>query len=240
MKVIGVIPARLESTRLSRKVLRPIAGKPLIQHVYENVCEAESLDEVVIACDSEEIRAACEAFRANVCLTSKEHQSGTERIYEVSEKIKGDIYVNVQGDEPLMPGRNIDLLIKNFKDRQEFLVGTLAIKKTEKQDYINPNVVKTLFDKEGRALYFSRSAIPHYRDESLELEYWKHLGIYAYRSEFMRGFMQLESSDLEIKEKLEQLRFLDNGIAIQVIETAEDSIGVDTEEDLKLVESLLG
>jgi len=238
MKVLGVIPARLESTRLPRKLLRDLCGKPLIQHVYENVKEAQSLNDVVVACDDQKLVDAVKNFGGKAVLTSTEHQSGTQRIQEVAGKISADIYVNIQGDEPLMPGSNVDLLIQSFSERKEFLVGTLALRKNDSEEYGNRNVVKAVLDQNGKALYFSRSPIPCYRDGG-ETSFWKHLGIYAYRAEFWKHYKEMKSSLLEQAEKLEQLKFLENGVSIQVVETRYDSIGVDTEEDLMLVKRLL-
>lgn len=241
MKILGVIPARLESTRLARKMLRDIGGKPLVQHVYENVKQARSLDDLVVACDDLEILKAVERAGGKAILTRTDHQSGTERIREVAQKIPADVYVNIQGDEPLMSGANVDLLVQSFKHRDEFLVGTLAIRKSEKEDFSNPNVVKVVFGQAGEALYFSRSPIPFTREsqDNGRFHFWKHLGIYTYRSGFWKRYSGFKPSWLEGQEKLEQLRFLENGIRIQVVETKLDSIGVDTEADLERVRGLL-
>ncbi len=239
MNVLGVIPARLDSTRLPKKLIRKVCGKPLIQYVYENVKKASCLSDVIVACDDQEIVDVVEGFGGEALLTSVNHQSGTERIHEIAQKIKADIYVNIQGDEPLMDPQSIDSLVQNFKDEPEFLVATLAVKKTDEQEYLNPNAVKVVFDQAGKALCFSRSSLPHFREAGAEVVFWKHLGIYAYRAEFMSRFAGLKESFLEKSEKLEQLRFLDNGISIKVIETEKDSIGVDTEEDLQIVEKIL-
>lgn len=238
MKVIGVIPARLESTRLPRKLLRDLCGKPLIQHVYENVKDAKSLSDVVVACDDQKLVDAVKNFGGKAVLTSTEHQSGTQRIQEVAQKMPADIYVNIQGDEPLMPGENVDLLIRAFADRKEFLVGTLALPKTEADEFQNKNVVKVVCDNAGKALYFSRSPIPCFRDGG-DVSYWKHLGIYCYRAEFWKKYAAMKPSILEQAEKLEQLKFLENGISIQVTATRFDSIGVDTAEDLESVRQIL-
>lgn len=234
MKVLGVIPARLESTRLPKKLLRDLCGKPLIQHVWANVKQAEFLDDVVVACDDNELVEAVKRFGGRALLTSKTHQSGTSRIQEVAHKMPADIYVNIQGDEPLMPGANVDLLVRSFAPRREFLVGTLALPKEDPEEYRNKNVVKVVLGHQGSALYFSRAPIPFFR-EGGSSRYHKHLGIYAYRSEFWKRYAEMKPSVLEEAEKLEQLKFLENGISIQVIETHEDSIGVDTEEDLEAV-----
>ena len=236
MKVLGVIPARLESTRLARKLLRDLCGRPLIQHVVENAKQARSLDDVIVACDDEALVSAVKAFGGNAVLTSKEHQSGTQRIGEIAGKFPADIYVNIQGDEPLMPAENIDLLVRSFADRKEFLTGTLALPKTDSLEFASKHVVKVVADQAGRALYFSRSPIPCYRDGGA-VSFLKHLGIYAYRAEFWKRYASMKPSALEQAEKLEQLKFLENGISMLVVETKHDSIGVDTEEDLEAVKA---
>ena len=238
MKVLGVIPARLESTRLARKLLRDVCGKPLIQHVYENVKQAKSLEDVVVACDDALLADAVQKFGGKALLTSKDHQSGTQRIQEVAQKMPADIYVNIQGDEPLMPGDNVDLLIRAFADRKEFLVGTLALRKEDDEEFENKNVVKVVCSLTGQALYFSRSPIPCFRDGG-DIRFRKHLGIYAYRKEFWKLYSQMKPSALEQAEKLEQLKFLENGVSMMVVETQYDSIGVDTPQDLEMVKGLL-
>jgi len=238
LKVLGVIPARLESTRLPKKLLRTIDGRPLIQFVYESVKKASLVDDVVVACDDQSLMDVVQSFGGQAILTSKEHQSGTERISEVASKIEADIYINIQGDEPLMTSENVNLLVEHFRDDQNFIVGTLAVKKTG-EEFKNPNAVKVVFSKDGKALYFSRSPIPHFRDDENKTDFWKHLGIYAYRADFWKKFSTLSDSFLEQSEKLEQLRFLENGIDLKVIEVNDDSIGVDTEEDFKKVEEII-
>ncbi|MBI4398893.1 MAG: 3-deoxy-manno-octulosonate cytidylyltransferase [Candidatus Omnitrophica bacterium] len=238
MKIVGVIPARLESTRLSRKLLRDLCGKPLIQHVYENVKQSKRLSDVVVACDDVLLEEAVRSFGGKAILTSKNHQSGTERIQEAAGKIPADIYINIQGDEPLMSAENVDLLASELAGRSANWVGTLSVRKNSESEFVNKNVVKVVTDQNGLALYFSRSPIPCYRDGG-RAEFFKHLGIYAYRKEFWATYSAMKPSRLEEAEKLEQLKFLENGISIAVFEARHDSVGVDTEEDLENVKQKL-
>jgi len=237
MKAIAVIPARLASTRLPRKMLREIAGKPLIGVVYEAVRSSPLLADVIVATDSEEIAAACRRHDWKSEMTSTSHRSGTERVHEISGRISADVYVNVQGDEPLACADQIATLLKVMDD-PEVPVGTLMTPAAE-IDIQNPNAVKVVTDLSGRALYFSRATIPFDRDGTRP-RYYKHLGFYAYRKPALDRFVTLPESSLERSERLEQLRFLENGIPIYVGETPHDSVGVDTEEDLQRVMEILG
>jgi 3-deoxy-manno-octulosonate cytidylyltransferase (CMP-KDO synthetase) len=236
MKVIAVIPARLASTRLPRKMLREIQGRPLVVWVYQAVRAASVLDDVMIATDSEEILAACKKHSCNARMTSEKHRSGTERVHEISQSVDADVYLNVQGDEPMVQAAQIAALVKLMQDT-DIPVGTLRTPAT-KEDIVNPNAVKVVTDPNNRALYFSRSTIPYDRDAS-QPHYFKHLGIYAYRKPALQRFVSLPESSLERAERLEQLRFLENGIPIYAAETPYDSIGVDTEEDLARVMKIL-
>jgi 3-deoxy-manno-octulosonate cytidylyltransferase (CMP-KDO synthetase) len=236
MKVIAVIPARLESQRLPRKMLREIGGKPLAICGYQAIKQSPLLDHVIIATDSEEIMEACNKFSCNARMTSSKHRSGTERVHEISQTVAADVYLNVQGDEPMIRIEHIEKLVRLMED-PNIPVGTLKTPASA-EDVANPNAVKVVADLSGRALYFSRSTIPYDRDGS-QPEYFKHLGIYAYRKGALDGFMALPESSLERAERLEQLRFLENGIPIYIAETQYDSIGVDTEEDLIRVQKLL-
>jgi len=237
MKAIAVIPARLASTRLLRKMLREVAGKPLIGVVYEAVRSSPLLADVVVATDSDEIMAACRQHGWNVCMTSTSHRSGTERVHEVSGSKAADVYINVQGDEPLIRAEHIASLLEVMRHPQA-AIGTLMTPAAE-IDISNPNAVKVVTDLTGRALYFSRATIPFDRDATRP-RYFKHLGIYAYRKVALDRFVTLPESALERSERLEQLRFLENGIPIYVGETPYDSVGVDTEEDLQRVIGILG
>jgi 3-deoxy-manno-octulosonate cytidylyltransferase (CMP-KDO synthetase) len=237
MKAIAVIPARLASTRLPRKMLREIAGKPLIGVVYEAVRSSPLLAEVLIATDSEEILQVCRDHGWNAQMTAPTHRSGTERVHEVSGRTPADVYINVQGDEPLTRPEHIATLLQ-VMGNSAAQVGTLMTPAAE-ADIPNPNAVKVVTDLNGRALYFSRATIPFDRDGA-QPHYFKHLGLYAYRKAALDRFVKLPELALEKTERLEQLRFLENGIPIYVGETPHDSVGVDTEEDLQRVIEILG
>ena len=236
MNAIAVIPARLASTRLPRKMLREIGGKPLIGVVYEAVRSSPLLAEVCIATDAEEIMAVCREHGWKAQLTSSTHRSGTERVHEVSGREPADVYINVQGDEPLTRPEHIASLLE-VMENPAAQVGTLMTPAAA-VDIPNPNAVKVVTDLNGRALYFSRATIPFDRDGARPA-YFKHLGLYAYRKTALDRFVKLPESSLERSERLEQLRFLENGIAIHVGETPHDSLGVDTEQDLQRVIEIL-
>jgi 3-deoxy-manno-octulosonate cytidylyltransferase (CMP-KDO synthetase) len=236
MKVIAVIPARLASMRLPRKMLREINGRPLALWVYQAVRACSRLDDVILATDSEEIFAACQKHSCKARMTSDKHRSGTERVHEVSQSVNADVYINVQGDEPMVRAEQIDTIVE-LMTRHEVMVGTLKTP-ARTEDIGNPNAVKVVTDLSGQALYFSRATIPHDRDGTSP-KYFKHLGIYAYRKPALDRFVALPESSLERAERLEQLRFLENGIPIYAAETPFDSIGVDTEEDFLRVQKLL-
>lgn len=237
MKAIAVIPARLASTRLPRKMLREIGGKPLIGVVYEAVRSSPVLADVIIATDSEEIMAACKTHGWNAQMTSVQHRSGTERVHEVSNREAADVYINVQGDEPLVRPEQLATLLE-VMHHPAAQVGTVMTPCTA-VDIPNPNAVKVVTDVTGRALYFSRATIPHDRDGT-HPRYFKHLGLYAYRKAALDRFVTLPESSLEKSERLEQLRFVENGIPIYVGKTPYDSVGVDTEQDLQRVIEILG
>ena len=236
MKSVAIIPARLASTRLPRKMLREIAGKPLVGWAYESVRSSPLLSDVIIATDSEEIMEACRRHGWNAQMTSSTHHSGTERVHELSNSIAADVYVNVQGDEPLVRPEQIATLLDVMND-QSVQVGTVKTL-CPPEDVRNPNAVKVVTVPGGRALYFSRATIPFDRDGTSP-RYFKHLGLYAYRKPALDLFVGQPESTLEKSERLEQLRFLENGIPIYVGETPYDSVGVDTEEDLQRVAEIL-
>jgi len=236
MKAVAVIPARLASTRLPRKMLRLVAGKTLIGRVYEAVRSAPQFSDVIIATDSDEILSLCQREGWHAQMTSGSHRSGTERVHEISGSIAADVYINVQGDEPMVRREQLATLLE-LMTPPEVQVGTLKTPAAA-IDISNPSAVKVVTEMTGRALYFSRATIPHDRDQT-HPRYFKHLGLYAYRKAALDRFVTLPESFLERSERLEQLRFLENGIAIHVGETPYDSIGVDTEEDLQRVEDLL-
>jgi 3-deoxy-manno-octulosonate cytidylyltransferase (CMP-KDO synthetase) len=236
MRVVAVIPARLASTRLPRKMLREIAGVPLLALVYEGVRRCSVLDEVVVATDSDEILRFCEKNSFHVRMTSPAHRSGTERVHEVSTVMPADVYLNVQGDEPLTRPEHVEALIALMRD-PKVEVGTLKTPATA-VDVNNPSAVKVVTDNAGRALYFSRATIPHDRD-GVHPQYYKHLGFYGYRKAALDSFVRWPESSLERSERLEQLRFVENEVPIYVAETPFDTVGVDTEEDLRRVEEIL-
>lgn len=236
MRAIAVIPARLESTRLPRKLLHLIAGEPLLAHVVRGVKASPLLAEVIVATDSEEILALCQKNGWAARMTSAEHRSGTERVHEIAQAVKAEVYLNVQGDEPLTRPEHIASLLEVMRD-PAVEVGTLRVACPE-HEIKNPNAVKVVCEESGRALYFSRATIPHDRDGNSP-KYFKHLGFYAYRKAALERFVDWKESSLEKAERLEQLRFLENGTSIYVAETAFDTVGVDTAEDASRVEAML-
>lgn len=236
MNVLGVIPARLASSRLPGKVLREIAGRPMVWHVWDRAHRSGALGDVLVATDSDEVMRVCARLDIPAMLTSSSHQSGTDRVWEVSRHRDADVYVNIQGDEPLVTAGHLELLVTPFRQRSETQVSTLCIRATA-DELPKPTVNKVVRDAEGRALYFSKYAIPYDRDGINPVRY-KHVGLYAYRATALDRFHSLPPSALERAECLEQLRFLENGIPIIVMETDEPTIGVDTEEDLKAVEAI--
>ncbi len=233
---VAIIPARLGSTRLSRKVLREIAGKPMVGHVYESAKKSPLLREVIIATDSEEVMQLAQTNGWNAQMTSAEHRSGTDRMYEVAQRVAADVYVNIQGDLPMVRPEHIEALLRPMA-RPEVMVSTIKTP-CKPEEINNPNAVKVVTDKSGRALYFSRSTIPFDRDKTGTIQYFKHLGIYAYRKPALDRFCNLPESKLEASERLEQLRLLENGIDIYVEETPFNTVEVDTEEDLRRVEEI--
>jgi 3-deoxy-manno-octulosonate cytidylyltransferase (CMP-KDO synthetase) len=236
MNAVAIIPSRIASTRLPRKPLREILGKPMIQRVYEAACACHGLSDVIIATDSDEILALCKSNGWNACMTSEECRSGTDRVREVAKRVKADLYVNVQGDEPLARAEHLDALLSVMKPGVE--VGTVYTP-CSAEDVNNPNAVKIVTSLNGRALYFSRATIPFDRDHRGDLRYFKHLGFYAYTPQALEQFCLWPESELERSERLEQLRFLDHGVDIYAAETPFDTVGVDTEEDLLRVEQIL-
>jgi 3-deoxy-manno-octulosonate cytidylyltransferase (CMP-KDO synthetase) len=234
---IAIIPARLASTRLPRKVLREIAGQQMITRVYEAARQSPLLQDIIIATDSEEVLQLAQASGWKAQMTSDRHRSGTDRVYEVAQRIAADVYVNIQGDEPLARPEHVDALLRPMQD-PKVMVSTIKTP-CPPQDVDNPNAVKVVTDPNGRAMYFSRSTIPFDRDKTGTVTYFKHLGFYAYRRGALDRFCNLPESKLEAAERLEQLRFLDNGIDIYVAETPFNTVGVDTEEDLKKVEEMV-
>lgn len=250
MAAIVIIPARYESTRFPGKPLYPLKGIPVIQHVYENSKLARLANDVIVATDSEIIFERVFSFGGKAVMTDKKHPSGTDRIAEVAASMDYDIIVNVQADEPLIRPEMIDDVITVLDDKRAS-IGTLIKKIKDPKEIADPNVVKVVFDKEGFALYFSRSPIPFHRDEwkisdlTNKIDYnsrssvYKHIGIYSYRREVLVALAKMQPSRLEQIEKLEQLRALENGMKIRIKETLFETYGVDTPEDLERVKKCL-
>jgi 3-deoxy-manno-octulosonate cytidylyltransferase (CMP-KDO synthetase) len=265
MKVVGIIPARYNSSRFKGKALADICGKPMIQHVYEQAKKARLLDNLIVATDDRRIYNTVINFGGKAVLT-KIHSSGTDRIAEAAGKIKADIIVNIQGDEPLISSRMIDSAVSHFKKDKKAVMGTMKKEITSIEESLNPNIVKVITDKDNNAIYFSRLPIPFLRDEnnppsppfskggkslspplkkgdrggfSYIKTYYKHIGLYLYRRAFLLKFSKMKQTPLEKMERLEQLRALENGYKIKVYETEYDTIGVDTSEDLNKVKRLI-
>lgn len=238
MSMIAVIPSRYASTRLPGKPLVDICGKPMVQHVYERVRRVSLFDEVLVATDDERIANAVEAFGGAACMTSPDCPSGSDRLIEVAKSHPADVYVNVQGDEPLVEPASIEKLARVMLDDPSLQMGTLCYPISAEQAQ-NPNLVKVVRAHNGNALYFSRSPIPFPRSGGIAPQYFGHLGMYAYRREFLMNFGSLPYSPLENTEKLEQLRVLQAGIAIRVLEVEATGPGVDTPEDLEAVRRIL-
>jgi 3-deoxy-manno-octulosonate cytidylyltransferase (CMP-KDO synthetase) len=204
----------------------------MIHQVYEHSSKSKYLDKIIVATDDKRIYNCVKGFGGNVILTSGRHKSGTDRICEVIKKIKADIVVNIQGDEPFINYKNIDKTIEPLLKDKNVNISTLAIKIKEKKDILDPNKVKVVFDKNNFALYFSRSAIPFNRD-NFNIDYYKHIGLYVYRVSFLKKYENMKQSKLEKSEKLEQLRILENGEKIKVVLTNKDSFAIDTKEDYR-------
>lgn len=249
MNVLAVIPARYAASRLPGKPLVELCGKPMIQHVWERVRLAGSLSRVIVATDDERVCRAINECGGEVIMTSDDPRSGTDRVAEVAAGAAGrntDIFVNVQGDEPLIEPAAIDAVVKLLQNVPSAQVGTLAVAITDPAQIMNPHVVKVVCDPEGYALYFSRAPIPWVRDEANEAEeeptyarHLKHVGLYAFRRKALLEFPTLPRGDLENLEKLEQLRWLENGYKVFVEETEHDSFSVDVPEDVPRAEQLL-
>ena len=236
MRFVGIIPARYDSQRLPGKPLLDLAGKPLIQWVYEGASGSSMLADLWVATDDRRIFSAVESFGGKVTMTSPQHCSGTDRVAEAASRLEADVFVNIQGDEPLISPITVDAICQSILKRPETQIATARIRLAEAQDIADPNQVKVVCDESGRALYFSRASIPYPRSKAL---YFKHLGIYAYRAQTLSRIASLPPSPLELSEGLEQLRFLENRIPIQVVELSEDAIGVDTHHDVERVTPLL-
>lgn len=241
MRAIGVIPARWGSTRFAGKILANINGKPMIEHVWQRSRRSRLLEEVIIACDDDRILKAAKTFGAKAVLTSKDHASGTDRVAQAIANVTAKIIVNIQGDEPLIHHSVIDSLVAALRKDPACVMATAIKLVRTKEELENPNVVKVVIDAAGIALYFSRSVIPCDRDQAgiRRIKYYKHLGIYAYRKNFLMKFKDMPKSRLEQAEQLEQLRALEAGVKIKTILTDVETVGVDTPEDLARAEQLL-
>lgn len=246
-KVLGVIPARLKSTRLSEKLIQVIHGKPLIYHTWRKALSAKTLTHVLVATDSKVIFDLCKSFGADVMMTSDKIQCGSDRVAAAAKKFqknkkvfKPDIVVNIQGDEPMMPKEAIDncvrALWKEWKNR-EVVVATPATPFLEAADVASPNFVKAVADKDGNALYFSRSVIPFPRDEFKN--YFKHLGLYVFRADFLQEYVKMKQTPLEMAEKLEQLRILENGYGIKLVKGNFKNMEVNTAEELERARDMM-
>lgn len=238
MKILGVVPARLSSTRLPRKVLRPIHGVPMVVAVFRQARTSPLLSDLLVATDSEEVVAVCHDHHVPAVMTRSDHASGTDRLWEVSRARAADVYVNIQGDEPLIAPAHIERLVRPFLTEPEVQVTTLKIRATA-EEVASRTANKVVTNVHGDALYFSRLPVPFDRDGRGGVTYWKHIGLYAYRRSVLETYHALPPSSLERAEQLEQLRLLEAGIPIRVLETDQPTIGVDTEEDLRAVEALL-
>ncbi len=234
MKVLGIIPARYGSTRFEGKVLADLCGKPVVQYTWERSRQSKLLDELIIATDDKRIYDRVRAFGANAVLTSSAHKTGTDRLKEVVQSIEADIVVNIQGDEPFLHPSMIDDVVFPLLRDKSLVMATLCHKIKDLEDLNDPNIVKVVFDKKGFALYFSRSPIPStFNLQPSTFYFYKHIGIYAYTKDFLFTITSLPQSKLEKLERLEQLRPIENGYKIKVIETKFDTIGIDTPEDLE-------
>ncbi len=233
MRFVGVIPARYASTRLPGKPLLKVGGKTLVHWVYLSALQSTRLDRILVATDDERILRSVRSWDGNAVMTSDRHRSGTERVAEVAQGMEADVFINLQCDEPALPPATIDRVCACFDQDPEVQVGTACVPLQDPEEALDPNVVKVVTDTKGRALYFSRAPVPYAREG--EAPYFKHLGIYGYRRRLLLNLRRLRRSPLEEIEKLEQLRFLENRIPIRVATVEEDSVGIDTREDLERV-----
>lgn len=244
MKVLGVIPARYASTRFRGKALANLLGKPMIQHVYERASGAQTLDELIVATDDQRIFEAVKKFGGEVAITA-EHPTGTDRIAEIAARSDAEVLVNVQGDEPLIDPAMIDEAVEPVLQDTSVDLGTLVHRIHSEAEYLNPNVVKVVVDRAGFAMYFSRSSIPYVKRSESQKKWaesvlsYRHVGLYVYRKHAILSFAQMSPSPFETLEGLEQLRFLENGYRMKVVETEYESVGVDTPEDLATVRRIM-
>lgn len=249
MDVAAVIPARMQSTRLPGKPLRQIAGVPMILRVLDRVRACGNLQRVIVATDSEEVCRAVTAHGGEARMTSANHRTGSDRVAEVAQTLSEEFILNIQGDEPLVPVSTMEALVNFGQSCPGLMVATACVAMRDEREIANPNIVKVVADRSGRALYFSRYPIPYCRQRPIDPEspqgvrsgperYRKHIGIYLYQRPFLLRYVHLAPTPLEQAESLEQLRVLEHGYPMHVVEVAEDSVSVDTPEDLKIVESI--
>ena len=241
VKVLAIIPARYASTRLPGKPLASIAGRPMVQHVVERVRQAARVARVVVATDDERVKKAVEEFGGEAVLTRRDHRSGTDRVAEIAAHLEADIYVDIQGDEPLVDPATIDAIVDEMVDDDTIQIATPCTAITQANDVMDPNIVKVVRDFDGNCLYFSRAPIPWVRDNKAAAapHHWKHVGLYGFRREALLEYPTLPPGELEAVEQLEQLRWLENGFHIRAVETDYDAISVDVPADIQRVEKIL-
>jgi 3-deoxy-manno-octulosonate cytidylyltransferase (CMP-KDO synthetase) len=239
MKCAAIIPARFGSTRFPGKPLALINGKPMIQWVYENTDACNLVDKTIVATDSKEIRNAVCGFGGEAVMTSPDHETGTDRISEAAENIDAELIINVQGDEPVLPAAAIEEAVLPLVNDSTIPMGTLKTKILKKEEILDTNIVKVITDINDLALYFSRSVIPFDRDGHKQVDFYRHIGLYVYRKDFLFKVSKMEQTLLEKAEKLEQLRVLENGYSIMVKETDYYPVGVDVPDDIIRVEKLM-
>jgi 3-deoxy-manno-octulosonate cytidylyltransferase (CMP-KDO synthetase) len=238
-RILGVIPARYASVRFPGKALVNIGGKTMLQHVWERASQARYLTEVLIATDDERIRSAAESFGGRAIMTRADHPSGTDRVAEVVSASNAQLAVNIQGDEPFIDPAAIDAAILGLLEDDDAPMATLMKRIERSEEIHDPNIVKVVTGRDGNALYFSRSPIPFVRDGADSVPYFKHIGLYVYRRDFLLDYPDLPVGPLERAERLEQLRAIENGFRIRVVETEYESLGVDTPEDWAHVSALI-
>jgi 3-deoxy-manno-octulosonate cytidylyltransferase (CMP-KDO synthetase) len=240
-RVVVVIPARYGATRLPGKPLVLLAGKPMIRRVYERAKLAQRVDQVIVATDDERILKVVEGFGGEARMTRTDHRTGTERVGEVAAHVAGDVFVNVQGDEPLLDPAAVDMAVSSLLEEPQASISTVATPVKTPGDIMDPNVVKTVLDFDGNALYFSRAPIPWVRDtgNKIQVRHLKHLGLYVFQREALLEYPTLPQGELERIEQLEQLRWMENGWKIRVAEVEHDAVSVDVPEDVARVEKLL-
>ena len=241
LKVVVIIPARYGSTRLPGKPLVSLAGRPMIQYVFERAKRAQTVQHVIVATDDQRIVDAVRGFGGEAVMTRGDHRTGTERVAEVAAREEGDIFVNVQGDEPLIDPVSIDTAVGALLEEPAAQIATVATPVRHAGDIMDPNVVKTVLDFDGNALYFSRAPIPWVRDtqSKVHVKYWKHLGLYVFQREALLEYPTLPLGELERVEQLEQLRWMENGWKIRVAEVTHDAVSVDVPEDVARVERMM-